>query len=263
MKVSRGKDGFFKCKWKGCSSSATCSINSLLNHLKIEHNVEATYEAKNVPTLPWPPVTADELLQWGPKRGPNAVRVEFPPSQSQGAPSNQGIRSMHAVGRPSPQPFNHAPRGPAMDQAGLPSAPSSAHDDVPPPHTPLKKSPAPALSQLRRASLSPNAFAFDASQVSSFNGVRLKRDRSPSPVHGSSKRVRLESPCSSPSVISRVASFVMTPLKRRANFPARCKEHLTPVPHRHGPRHHHAARSYLSLLPMARSPRLRLCLHEM
>ncbi|KAJ6557780.1 hypothetical protein B0H19DRAFT_1261373 [Mycena capillaripes] len=37
-----------------------------------------------------------------------------------------------------------------MDQAGLHSAPSSAHDDVPPPHTPLRKLPAPALSQLRR-----------------------------------------------------------------------------------------------------------------
>ncbi|KAJ6530762.1 hypothetical protein B0H19DRAFT_1384645 [Mycena capillaripes] len=459
MKISRGKDGCLKCKWKGCRSSVTGSIHSLLNHLKIEHDVKATYEAKNVPTLPWPPVTADELVKWSPKRGPTAVRVELPPSQSQGAPSNQGIRSTHAVGRRSPQTFNHVPRGPEMDQAGLPSVPSSAHDDVPPPHTPLRKLPAPALSQLRRSpaqevspdlrqqsqllsqrpsqqsktqgqqpsssrertdsmtalemlsnlrqngwlssqrqsrqsetqgqqpsssrkrtdpmtaleassnlrqngsplsqrpsrqsetqgqqpsssrertgpmtalealnnlrqngsplsqrpsrqsetqaqqlrssqkigslrlttpsprfhgplldfrtmtspsppsklrrsplsqrplppsvhsqsqllserpraapsapsapsfatnmysspangSLSPNAFALDASQVSSFNGVCLKRDRSPSPVQGSSKRARLESPCFSPSVISRVASFMMTPLKRGANLPA-------------------------------------------
>ncbi|KAJ6623894.1 hypothetical protein B0H10DRAFT_1943670 [Mycena sp. CBHHK59/15] len=93
MKVSRGKDGFLKCKWKGCSSSVTGSINSLLNHLKIEHNVEATDEAKNVPTLPWPPVNADEIFKWGPKRRPKAVRVEFPPSQSQVA----GIRTGHVT----------------------------------------------------------------------------------------------------------------------------------------------------------------------
>jgi hypothetical protein len=43
MKISRGRDGFLKCKWKGCSSSVTGPINSLLNHLKSEHNVEATY----------------------------------------------------------------------------------------------------------------------------------------------------------------------------------------------------------------------------
>ncbi|KAJ7858034.1 hypothetical protein B0H14DRAFT_3447548 [Mycena olivaceomarginata] len=148
MRVSRGKDGSLKCGWKGCSSSLTGSINLLLNHLKIEHAVEATYEAKNVPKLPWPPVTADDLFAWGPKRGPKAAREELPPSQSQGAPSNQGIQSTHAVGRPSPEPFNHAPRGPEMDQVGLRSAPSSVHDDVPPPHTPLKKSPAPAPSQV-------------------------------------------------------------------------------------------------------------------
>ncbi|KAJ7246621.1 hypothetical protein C8J57DRAFT_1523323 [Mycena rebaudengoi] len=125
VQVSRGSLGSLKCKWKGCGSSVTGSIHSLLDHLKIEHGVEATYEARSVPTLPWPPVNADDLLKWGQKRAPKAaVREELPPSQSLGAPSNQleeGIRSSHAVGRlPSPQPSVSA----MDDQAGLRSAPA-------------------------------------------------------------------------------------------------------------------------------------------
>ncbi|KAJ7672953.1 hypothetical protein B0H14DRAFT_3537708 [Mycena olivaceomarginata] len=142
-----------------CNQHIGHSADDVNEHLTITHagiyNLSwagnargTTYEAKNVPKLPWPPVTANDLFAWGPKRGPKAAREELPPSQSQGAPSNQGIQSTHAVGRPSPEPFNHAPRGPAMDQVGLRSAPSSVHDDVPPPHTPLKKSPAPAPSQV-------------------------------------------------------------------------------------------------------------------
>jgi hypothetical protein len=180
MTVSRGTDGDLKCKLSGCSYSVTGSINSLVNHLKITHNIEATYEAKGVPMLPWPAVNADDLLKWvQEKRKGNAPRVEFPPSHSRSAPSHQGIRATHAVGQPSPQPFSHAPRGPGMDKVGLPSAPSSARDDVPPPHTPLKLWPAAALSesQLHRSAAADlrqqNQPVF---QVNEFQCVPLQKD---------------------------------------------------------------------------------------
>jgi hypothetical protein len=81
------KDGVVSCE--NCKLKCTQSIDSLLDHLRKRHALSISQVLPvNMPTFPWPPITAQDWLRWT-KDPRQPSTADLPPSQTQ----NPGARS--------------------------------------------------------------------------------------------------------------------------------------------------------------------------
>lgn len=123
-KLKRTAGSSLGCNWPKCQSGFTTrSILTIIAHLRCRHEVEATYTALEVPSLPYPPKTTAELEQWGAKR--KRGKVTIPPSQSQGTAIRRAPATLDPVEKDTLREYT-GPRS----QPPLLSWPSSSSTDI-------------------------------------------------------------------------------------------------------------------------------------